>query len=91
MTHFNLVDVSEHLLTAAHDTCLWGSRDGVDPALPLSSEETAWANYHRRQRDINAKRTYKFQASRMQKNELLVLAGERTVRRLYKGDICPGL
>ena len=33
---------------------------------------------------------YKLQVSRMQRNELLILDGERAVRKFDEGDICAG-
>jgi hypothetical protein len=64
------------------------------PALPEVLMEWGirpWNSYHIRQRTKNAKRRYKLQVSRMQRNEFLILAKEKAVRRLYEGDICPGL
>lgn len=43
-----------------------------------------------RHRDVNANKRYKLQAFRVQRNELLILAGERAVKRIYEGDICTG-
>lgn len=37
------------------------------------------------------KRGTNYKASGMQRNELLIWAEERAVRRFYEGDICPEL